>query len=199
MISILSQKNLTYECPVYPKVHPKLRYYGYEIIHFESPDYRGIDLGLLYRKDFFFIDHVKKHTLNLLDPKTQHRRTTRDQLVITGYWEGHALALLINHWPSRRGKQKKSEASCLAAARLQQRIFDSLQKLDPKKYIISMGDFNDNPTNKSLTLLTKENSYITSFKLLFNPMQAFLKKVWGVWLIETDGICLIKSWSINTS
>jgi hypothetical protein len=62
-----------------------------------------------------------------------------------------------------------------------------------------MGDFNDNPTNKSLTLLTKENSYITSFKLLFNPKQAFLKKVWGVWLIETDGICLIKSWSINTS
>ena len=199
MISILSQKNLTYECPVYPKVHPKLRYYGYEIIHFESPDYRGIDLGLLYRKDFFFIDHVKKHTLNLLDPKTQHRRTTRDQLVITGYWEGHALALLINHWPSRRGKQKKSEASRLAAARLQQRIFDSLQKLDPKKYIISMGDFNDNPTNKSLTLLTKKiltQHRLSSYSI---PCKLFLKKVWGVWLIETDGIYLIKSWSINTS
>ena len=39
-----------------------------------------------------------------------------------------------------------------------------------------MGDFNDNPTNKSLTLLTKENSYTTSFKPLFNPMQAFFKK-----------------------
>ena len=97
-------------------------------------------------------------------------------MVIRGYWEGHALALLINHWPSRRGKQKKSEASRLAAARLQQRIFDSLQKLDPKKYIISMGDFNDNPTNKSLTLLTKKNSYTTPFKQLFNPMQAFFKK-----------------------
>jgi hypothetical protein len=104
VISILFQKNLTYECPVYPKVHPKLRYYGYEIIHFESPDYRGIDLGLLYRKDFFFIDHVKKHTLNLLDPKTQHRRTTRDQLVITGYWEGHALASLA--FEKRRAKEK---------------------------------------------------------------------------------------------
>ena len=157
-------------------VHPKLRFYDYEIIHFESPDYRGIDLGLLYRKDFFFIDHVKKYTLNLVDSKTQHKRTTRDQLVITGYWENHALALLVNHWPSRRGGQRKSEASRLAAARLQQRIIDSLQKLDPKKYIISMGDFNDNPNNKSLSLLTKENSYTMSFKPLFNPMEAFFKK-----------------------
>ena len=34
--------------------HPKLRPYGYEIVHFDSPDFRGINVGLLYRKEFFF-------------------------------------------------------------------------------------------------------------------------------------------------
>jgi len=156
--------------------HPKLRPYGYEIVHFDSPDFRGIDVGLLYRKEFFFLEDFKTYRLKLINPKTQHRSTTRDQLVVSGYWENEALTLLVNHWPSRRGGQKRSEASRLAAARLQQHIIDSLQRLEPKRTPLSMGDYNDNPNNKSIRYLMKENSYNPYFQPLHNPMQKLFKK-----------------------
>ncbi|MDA7694021.1 endonuclease/exonuclease/phosphatase family protein [Flavobacteriaceae bacterium] len=156
--------------------HPKLRAYGYEIIHFDSPDYRGIDVGLLYQKEFFFLENFKTYRLTLINPKTQNRSSTRDQLVVSGYWENEALTVLVNHWPSRRGGQKRSEASRMAAARLQQRIIDSLQRLEPKRTLISMGDFNDNPNNKSIRYLIKENSYKPHFQPLYNPMQQLFKK-----------------------
>lgn len=77
---------------------------------------------------------------------------------------------------SRRAGQKRSEAARIAAALLQQRIIDSLQRLEPKRNIISMGDYNDNPNNNSLKLLMKENSYRPSFTPLHNPMQILFKK-----------------------
>jgi len=156
--------------------HPKLRPFNYGIVHFESPDFRGIDVCLLYRKDHFILEHAKVYALPLVDPKTQHKRTTRDQLVVSGYWKKYVLSILVNHWPSRRGGQKRSEASRMAAAALQLKIIDSLQRLDPKRYLISMGDFNDNPTNRSVKKLTTENSYRPFFKPLYNPMTSLFKK-----------------------
>ena len=139
--------------------HPKLRKYGFQIVHFDSPDARGIDVALLYRKSKFFLETVKKYSLYLVDPKTQQRRTSRDQLVLSGYWEGSKRAVSVNHWPSRRGGQKRSQASRLKAAHLQQRILDSIQRHYPEAYLISMGDFNDNPNNKSVSLLTQKSDY----------------------------------------
>ena len=151
--------------------HPKLRKYGFQIVHFDSPDARGIDVALLYRKSKFFLETVKKYSLYLVDPKTQQRRTSRDQLVLSGYWEGSKLAVSVNHWPSRRGGQKRSQASRLKAAHLQQRILDSIQRHYPEAYLISMGDFNDNPNNKSVSLLTQNSDNRQHYQPLVNPMK----------------------------
>ena len=179
----------------------KLLAYDYEILHFDSPDARGIDVALLYQKAFFIPSHFKKYSLELFDGKTNQKRTTRDQLVVSGWLEEEEIHLLVNHWPSRRGGEKRSEPNRISAARLQQKIIDSLQTLNPEAKIISMGDYNDNPDNKSLRILTRkeENSYIKSFKPLFNPMENLHQKGVGSlayrdrWFLF-DQMLFSKSW-----
>jgi len=153
--------------------HEKLLPYQYEILHYDSPDARGIDVALLYQKAFFIPSQTKVYPLLLFDGKTNQKKTTRDQLVVSGWIEENEIHYLVNHWPSRRGGQKRSETNRIAAARLQLRIIDSIQSINPEAKIITMGDFNDNPDDKSLLLLTKEweNSYLNSFQPLFNPME----------------------------
>ena len=154
-------------------VHPKLRPFDYGIVHYDSPDARGIDVALLYQKEQFTLDDSKRYGLELINPKTQLKKTTRDQLVVGGYLAGEHLYLLVNHWPSRRGGEKRSEAGRVAAAYLQRRIIDSLQRLETTVKIIAMGDFNDNPINKSIQLLVKpdQKGYFKYFIPLFNPME----------------------------
>jgi len=184
--------------------HPQLRQYGYEIIHFDSPDARGIDVALLYRKSFFMLESAKKYRLFLTDPKTQMRRTTRDQLVISGYWEETHLAISVNHWPSRRGGQKRSEASRKAAGLLQQRILDSIQRSNPDTFLISMGDYNDNPNNVSIEYLTQKSNYRPTFLPLFNPMKKLFKNGIGSlahrdrWFLF-DQILLSENWRFKTN
>ena len=132
---------------------------------------RGIDVALLYRKSLFLLESTKKYKLFLTDPKTQHRRTTRDQLVVSGFWHEVEFTISVNHWPSRRGGQKRSEASRNAAAQLQQKILDSIQRKNPSAYLISMGDYNDNPNDESVSLLTQKSNYRPHYEPLFNPMR----------------------------
>ena len=179
--------------------HPLLQPYQYEIVHFDSPDSRGIDVALIYRKSIFILEAAKKYKLFLVDPKTQSRRTTRDQLVVSGYWGETAMAVSVNHWPSRRGGQKRSEASRKAAALLQQRLLDSIQGKNPEMYLVSMGDFNDNPTDTSLEFLTHKSDFRPSFQPMFNPMIKLFKNGIGSLAFRDrwhlfDQILLSKNW-----
>lgn len=110
----------------------------------------------------------------MVDSKNQAPRTTRDQLVVSGYLGEEELYFTINHWPSRRGGAKRSAPSRMKAARLHQKISDSLFRLQEEVRIVSMGDNNDNPTNKSIRYLTKKHQY---HKLRFyNQMTPLFKK-----------------------
>ena len=158
--------------------HPSLVPYQYEILHYDSPDARGIDVALLYQKDFFIPSETKVYPLPIFDGKSNQKRTTRDQLVVSGWIEEEQIYCLINHWPSRRGGQKRSESNRISAALLQQKIIDSIQGVNPQAKIISMGDYNDNPNNKSLLILSTEQeiSYRKNFKPLLNPMEKLYQK-----------------------
>ena len=81
---------------------------------------------------------------------TGYERTTRDILVVSGYLQQHRVSILINHWPSRRGRKLRSAPYRMKAARLHRKITDSLQRKFPQGKIISMGDYNDNPNDKSM-------------------------------------------------
>ncbi len=145
----------------------------YGIIHFDSPDRRGVDVALLYQKKLFTPTHYKTYELRLYEENDPSKRIyTRDQLLVSGYLEGEKLHFIVNHWPSRSGGEAKSRNKRMKAAVLNKYIIDSLFSDDPYAKIFTMGDLNDDPVSPSLieVLKTKENKKDLGLKQLYNPM-----------------------------
>ncbi|MFS4482570.1 endonuclease/exonuclease/phosphatase family protein [Hyunsoonleella sp. 2307UL5-6] len=153
----------------------------YGIIHHDSPDARGIDVGLLYQKSLFTPTHTNTYELKIYDDQDGKRITTRDQLVVSGQLEDDMIHIIVNHWPSRRGGEARSSPKRVAAAKLNKRIVDSLQTEDPYAKIFIMGDMNDNPNNPSLkdALKTKRKRKKVDFKELYNPYENFYREGLG--------------------
>jgi predicted extracellular nuclease len=154
---------------------------AYGIIHFDSPDARGIDVAMLYKKNVFIPLNFKKHALYIIDSQTNKQQYTRDQLVVSGLLEGEKISFIINHWPSRRGGEARSAYKRIAAAELNKKIIDSLYIRNSNALIINMGDFNDDPTNKSLKEVLKGSTRQHAIDSLFmyNPMLKMHKKGMG--------------------
>lgn len=153
----------------------------YGIVHFDSPDARGIDVALMYRKDVFTPVSKSKHELKIYDDQTRKRIYTRDQLLVSGKLEGELIHVIVNHWPSRRGGEARSRPKRVAAAKLNKRIIDSLQAINPYAKIFTMGDLNDDPTNASVkkVLKAKKDKEDVELKGIYNPMESFFKKGLG--------------------
>ncbi|QED38346.1 endonuclease/exonuclease/phosphatase family protein [Antarcticibacterium arcticum] len=170
-------------------IQPALISYNYGIIHYDSPDRRGIDVGLLYQKDLFIPQHSQSRRLLIYEADDPSKRVyTRDQLVVSGLFEGEPMHFIVNHWPSRSGGEARSSYKRESAARLNRKIIDSLHQVDPYARIIIMGDFNDDPTNRSIrkVLGTKADKGKTGIGELFNPMESMLRKGMGT-LAYRDG------------
>jgi len=150
---------------------------NYGIVHYDSPDSRGIDVALLYQKSLFMPISSSAHELKIYDTQTQKRITTRDQLLVSGKLEGDLIHIIVNHWPSRRGGEARSRPKRVAAAQLNKRILDSLQAQDPYAKVIIMGDLNDDPTNPSVknVLKAKRKRKKVDFKGLYNPFEKFYR------------------------
>lgn len=166
---------------------PSLIDKGYAILHFDSRDSRGTDVGFLYRKTFFRPTSYKNIPLIIRDslpadaPKTAKGKKkpapalfTRDQLLVTGLLGGEEMHFIVNHWPSRYGGEKKSSPLREAAAALNRKIIDSLTRINPNAKIITMGDFNDGTYNNSIVKVLKAKGFKESLNPgeLFNPMDA---------------------------
>jgi hypothetical protein len=153
----------------------------YGIVHYDSPDARGIDVGLIYQKAFFQPVATSSHELKIYDDVSKYPLRTRDQLLVSGYLERELIHIIVCHWPSRRGGEARSRPKRLAAAKLTKRLMDSLQAADPYAKILIMGDLNDNPNNASLkeVLHTKANRDEVGFKGLYNPFENLFKKGMG--------------------
>ncbi|GGX34566.1 endonuclease [Aquimarina muelleri] len=150
----------------------------YGIIHFDSPDRRGIDVALLYQKKLFKVKSSKKYKLILYAQDTNTRVYTRDQLLVSGYLDGDLIHIIVNHWPSRRGGEARSRYKREKAATLNKKIIDSLFAIDPYSKIITMGDLNDNPNNTSVKKIldAKSSKKEVVMKGLYNPMARLVKK-----------------------
>ncbi len=154
---------------------PKIADRNYKIVHFDSPDYRGIDVGLLYQGGIFELTSSRSVTLNFPDaPKYK----TRDQLVVSGKLDGEMIHIIVNHWPSRSGGEKRSRPRRVSAGKLCRTIVDSIMTVDPKAKIIVMGDLNDDPSNKSVTKALKAKGKKKKLKEgdLFNTTWSLHKK-----------------------
>ena len=123
-----------------------LRKKGYKIVHFESPDKRGIDCALLYRDSCFHV--IESKAINVSDARSGF--FTRDILMVIGVLEdADTCCLLVNHWPSKAGGAKSRRRRMTVARQLRSTL-DSLRLVYPNAVILAMGDFNAAPDEEAL-------------------------------------------------
>lgn len=151
----------------------RLKKYNYQIVHYPSPDRRGIDVSLIYRPEYFKVTSSKSYRLT---DKHKPNFITRDQLLVTGNFGGDKIHFIVNHWPSRSGGQKRSAPRRFAAAKLTRSIADSLLDVNKNAKIIIMGDMNDNPNDESLTNALRASAKKPKGKYLYNAMSPLYKK-----------------------
>lgn len=121
---------------------------AYHLAHFDSEDRRGIDCALLYdSKRFRLID---KEKLMVRLPGNRDF-ATRDILYVSGEIAGgEKLHVFVNHWSSRREGTEETEPKRLRAAQILKEKIIEIRNQEPEAKILVMGDFNDEPKNKSI-------------------------------------------------
>ncbi len=151
---------------------PEISAWNLQIVHHDSPDARGIDVGLYYNPRYFKVENVTNHRLHAVPFRT------RDQMCVVGQLLGQRIAVIVNHWPSRLGGQERSQPNRIAAAELCKTIADSLWNVDPEIGVIIMGDLNDDPMDKSCAQILggKRKAKDAQAHGFFNPWWNMLDK-----------------------
>jgi hypothetical protein len=155
---------------------PELQNRNLKIVHFDSPDNRGIDVALLYNPEYFKVINAKALPVNITNNGRTER--TRDVLYVTGKLGNDTLHVFVNHWPSRREGEDASAWKRNAAASVSKEIIEGLMAKNKNAKCIVMGDFNDDPVDESVvnTLGAKGNKSEVRPGGLFNPWMTLYKK-----------------------
>ncbi len=152
----------------------KLSKCSYRIVHFDSPDARGVDCAFFYRPDIFKLEGSNniKYTYDRM-PNFR----TRDFVTMWGTIEGEPFYFLVSHWPSRLGGKEASDHLRMAAARQIRHAIDSVRTLRPDTKFVVMGDLNDDATDASIVEGLKAQGRTKDVKVgdMFNPFIALLK------------------------
>ena len=157
---------------------PKMSLGNYRIVHYDSPDRRGVDCAFLYRPDVFKLEGSKAHRFEM---PGNPNFLTRDLVTMWGTIEGEPFFFLVSHWPSRLGGKEASDAKREAAAAQCRRLADSVRKQNPNTKVVIMGDLNDDATDKSITevLGAKANIKKLADGDLYSPYIELLKAGYG--------------------
>jgi Endonuclease/Exonuclease/phosphatase family len=155
---------------------PKLIDRGYKIIHYDSPDLRGVDVAMIYQPKYFTPIYSAPITMHLTNSDGSPK-FTRDILYVKGLLDGDTIHVMVNHWPSRLGGAAASAPGRNAVAQVCKNISDSLMRVNPEAKIMVMGDLNDDPVNASCAEVMgakaeKKDVYAGQF---YNPMYKFYK------------------------
>lgn len=156
---------------------PKLKSLHLAVAHHDSPDRRGVDVAFLYNQKRFQV--IDTNAFPVVTDDTNFR--TRDLFLMTGIIDGtDTVHLIVMHWPSKSGGEKRSMPKRIAAAQAARNVADLLLARDINANIIFMGDLNDNPTATSIKDYLKPKVKIKDVEKgdLFNPM----------WKMYQDGI-----------
>lgn len=118
---------------------------NYAVEHHDMSDKRGIDVGFIYDADLFAVENQFSHFV-------MRRTATRDIFQVNFRTQHNRLFVVIgNHWPARSGGKLNSAGYRAIAgetlAYFQQRI---LEVHGQETLVLAMGDFNDEPFDRSL-------------------------------------------------
>ena len=180
--------------------HPLLKNKNYLFVHENSKDARGIDVALLYQPKYFTPLAHKSLTVEL-PSKNKLPYFTRDILYVKGILLKDTVHIYVNHWPSRRGGQKRSMEARTKAAKVCRAHINEVLAASPTAKIMVMGDLNDNPTDYSVSHALQSSGGLKMIKKsdLYNPWVEILAKgngtlanrdAWGIF----DQILVSQNW-----
>ena len=177
--------NLSSECKAFPTVigvseienrnvlediasMPKLAPAGYQIVHYDGPDARGVDCAFFYRPDQFTLTGSSSERV-VVEGQPDFR--TRDILTMTGTIDGEEFLFIVSHWPSRRNGQAASSHLRETVAAQIRGIIDAHRAKNPNIKAVVMGDFNDDPKDKSVSEILGGKRRIKDLEEgdMFNP------------------------------
>jgi Endonuclease/Exonuclease/phosphatase family len=133
-----------------------LKELGYQIVHFDSPDERGIDCAIMYRSDQ--IEVSSSQALGIVFPFDTANKT-RDVLYAKLLFMDDTLHFFVNHWPSRYGGAGASEIYRLHVATVLNACLDSLLNVQANANIVLCGDFNDEAQDNSIQWLLNHQNH----------------------------------------
>jgi predicted extracellular nuclease len=180
--------------------HPNLKNRHYAFIHQDSKDKRGIDVALIYQPKYFTPLTYKSLQVPL-PPRKKIEIFTRDILYVKGVLLKDTVHIYVNHWPSRRGGQKRSLDARIIAATVCRSHINGVLVNNKEAKILVMGDLNDNPTDFSVTHALESSGVLKMIKKsdLYNPWVGLLAKgngtlanrdSWGIF----DQILVSQNW-----
>ncbi|MEO6254845.1 MAG: endonuclease/exonuclease/phosphatase [Ferruginibacter sp.] len=180
--------------------HKGLKSRKLKIIHYDSPDRRGIDVGLLYNPKYFTPLYSEPLFVKL-PGGSKDAFYTRDILYVKGIMDGDTIHVMVGHWPSRSGGEERSIPARAAAAGVVRGVVDSLMAVNNRSKIVIMGDLNDDPVSPSLTKVLKAKGSTAGLKDgdLYNPWFDFYKRgigtlayqdAWGLF----DQVVISNAW-----
>ena len=149
-----------------------LKKWKYNYVHFNSPDPRGIDVALLYDTQQFSL--ISSINIPIQFPSGKN---TRDVLYVSGTTSfGDTLHVFVCHTPSRIGGKTQTEYKRMRALSVVKQHCDSIFSISPNANIIIMGDFNDTPSDKSLSVSLGAKSLVEPYKAscLYNMFYQFV-------------------------
>jgi len=120
-----------------------LRRNEYDFVHYESPDPRGIDVALMYKKSR--VDTLSTKAIRVdLESANNGGYTTRDILYVCARIDKQdTIHFFVCHLPSQRGGKAESEWKREAAKQVLQKAVDSVFAVQPEAKIVVMGDMNE--------------------------------------------------------
>ena len=173
---------------------PEIADANYEIVHYDSPDRRGVDVALLYKPDQFTcldsesIPFDFNSDIDFSDTDTSYFKT-RDILMVHGLIAGEHFAFYVAHLPSRVGGKGGNLRS--RGAEIIYNHSRGMEEKYPGIKIVVMGDMNDNPTDDSMAkyLHGQEKLSDVTPTEFFSPYVSMLKAGYG-------SLCYQGVWSI---
>jgi len=175
-----------------------LQQHTYQIVHADTKDERGIDVAFIYDRNKFEVEKDRQTGADLIFSYfIVKREATRDILQVNFKTKplGNRLVLIGNHWPSRGGGQYESEPYRIVAGEtlsyFHKRILEENkeeeedegeEEQEQNTPILVMGDFNDEPFNRSITDYALATTSILKVKLskeaprLYNLMWPIMAK-----------------------
>ena len=170
-------------------IEPQIAEANYQIIHYDGPDRRGVDVALLYKPEDFKYIESESITFTfegssidfLMDKQQQDDFRTRDILMVHGLVGGEHFAIYVAHLPSRAGGKKGGNQLRDRGAEIMYDHAMKMQEKHPGIKIVCMGDMNDNPTDPSMAeyLHGKEKIADVTSSDMFSPFVEMLKAGYG--------------------